>query len=111
MPYEITWMMYHWQVSALAAEAAIILYDGAPILKAEGGLDCSRLWSLAEAAGTTHLGISPKYLATVAAEGYNPGTEADLSSLRSLLANASAMSSALGPSPVSDSGRSRRDLR
>jgi acetoacetyl-CoA synthetase len=79
------WMMYHWMVSALGAGAAIVLYDGAPILKREGGLDASPLWSLAQAIGVTHLGVSPKYLATVAAEGYAPGTRHDLSSLRSLL--------------------------
>ncbi|MEQ9261299.1 MAG: acetoacetate--CoA ligase [Roseovarius sp.] len=79
------WMMYHWMVSALGAGAAIVLYDGAPILKGQGGLDPSPLWALAEEIGVTHLGISPKYLATLAAEGYAPGARHDLSSLRHLL--------------------------
>ena len=80
------WMMYHWLVSALAARAAVVLYDGAPILKGEAGLDCSPLWALAEAAGVTHLGVSPKYLATLASEGYLPGARHDLGSLRALFA-------------------------
>ena len=79
------WMMYHWMVSALGAGAAIVLYDGAPILKNEGGLDPSPLWALAEQIGVTHLGTSPKYLATLAAEDYTPGKLHDLSALRSLL--------------------------
>lgn len=78
------WMMYHWTISALAAEAAIVLYDGAPILKTPDGLDPSKLWSLAEKSGITHFGTSPKYLATLAAEGYAPGEQHNLSTLRAL---------------------------
>lgn len=79
------WMMYHWMVSALGAGAAIVLYDGAPILKVNGGLDPSPLWKLSEDIGVTHLGTSPKYLATLAAEDYAPGKRHNLSKLRSLL--------------------------
>lgn len=79
------WMMYHWTVSALAAEAAIVLYDGAPILKTPDGLDCTPLWKLTDDAQVTHLGISPKYLATLAAEEFLPGHRHKLESLRALL--------------------------
>ncbi|MET2828648.1 acetoacetate--CoA ligase [Mesorhizobium shangrilense] len=79
------WMMYHWLISGLACGAAIVLYDGAPILKTADGLDPSPLWTMAERARVTHFGTSPKYLATLAAEGYAPGRLHDLSSLRSLL--------------------------
>lgn len=79
------WMMYHWLVSALATDAAIVLYDGAPILKENDGLDCSPIWKLVDAAKITHLGISPKYLATLASEEYHPKDQVDLSSFRSLL--------------------------
>ena len=79
------WMMYHWMVSALGAGAAIVLYDGAPILKSAGGLDPSPLWRLVESIGVTHLGISPKFLATLAAENYRPCERHDLSTLRALL--------------------------
>lgn len=79
------WMMYHWMVSALAAQAAIVLYDGAPILRAEGGLDCTPLWKLTEEIGVTHLGTSPKYLATLAAEDFLPGQRYNLEALRTLL--------------------------
>ena len=79
------WMMYHWLVSALAADAAIVLYDGAPILKADQGLDCSPLWDLVEKANVTHLGVSPKYLATLAAEEFLPRERHNLEALRTLL--------------------------
>ncbi len=79
------WMMYHWLISGLACGAAVVLYDGAPILKTADGLDPSPLWTMAQRASVTHFGTSPKYLATLAAEGYAPGRLHDLSSLRSLL--------------------------
>lgn len=79
------WMMYHWLISSLAAGAAIVLYDGAPILKTAEGLDPSPLWTVAERAGITHFGTSPKYLATLADNQFFPGDRYDLSSLRSLL--------------------------
>jgi len=79
------WMMYHWMVSAIGAGAAIVLYDGAPILKTPEGLDPTPLWKLAEDIGVTHLGISPKYLATLAVENYLPGERHNLNALRSLM--------------------------
>lgn len=79
------WMMYHWMVSVLGCGAAPVLYDGAPILKTDGGLDCSCLWAATERLGVTHLGISPKYLATLEAQGYHPTEHHDLSALRALM--------------------------
>lgn len=79
------WMMYHWLISALACDAAILLYDGAPILKTPAGLDVTPLWKAAERTGVTHFGTSPKYLATLADEGYAPGRHHDLSALKSVL--------------------------
>lgn len=80
------WMMFHWSVAALAANATVVLYDGAPILKTEGGIDGAPLWQVAEDEALTHMGISPKYLATLADGGFVPREEADLSSLRWLMA-------------------------
>lgn len=79
------WMMYHWLISARACDAAILLYDGAPILKTTDGRDVTPLWKAAEKAGVTHFGTSPKYLSTLADEGYHPGEHHDLSALRSVL--------------------------
>lgn len=79
------WMMYHWIVSVLACDARLVLYDGAPVLKTKYGLDSSPLWRVVEDQGLTHLGISPKYLATLAGIGSRPGDHYDLSTLRWLL--------------------------
>ncbi len=71
------WMMWNWLVSALAAEASIVLYDGSP-----GHPDIAALWRMAEATGITHFGTSPKFLAASSNAGLIPRTEADLSSIR-----------------------------
>jgi acetoacetyl-CoA synthetase len=81
----IAWMMYPWLVSALGCGAAIVLYDGAPALKTDSGLDVSPLWGLAERARITHFGTSPKFLSILADENYRPGERHDLSALRSVL--------------------------
>jgi len=78
------WMMYQWLVSGLASHAAIVLYDGAPIIKRESDHDLGPLWRLAGDAGITHFGTSPKYLATLQDAGYAPGTRHDLRALRSV---------------------------
>ncbi len=81
----IAWMMYPWVISGLACRAQIVLYDGAPILKTDGGMDYGVLWRLSEAAGITHFGTSPRYLSAVAEAGYAPGRSNDLGALRSVL--------------------------
>ncbi|WP_395065595.1 acetoacetate--CoA ligase [Paraburkholderia silvatlantica] len=79
------WMMYHWLISGLASHAALVLYDGAPIVTRDAGLDHGVLWRVAEAAGTTHFGTSPRYLGSLAESGYEPGRQHDLGRLRSVL--------------------------
>lgn len=79
------WMMYHWLISGLASHAAVVLYEGAAIVKREGGDDLENLWHMAEQAGVTHFGTSPRYLAALQELGYAPGRENDLSQLRSVL--------------------------
>ncbi len=79
------WMMYHWIVSGLASGAAIVLMDGAAIPKKDGRPDLGLLFRVAEVAGVTHFGISPKYLATLQDGGHVPGRQHDLGRLRWLL--------------------------
>jgi acetoacetyl-CoA synthetase len=79
------WMMYHWVIGALGCGATVVLYDGAPIVKREGKLDCTPLWNAVDTLKLTHLGISPKYLATLAEQGFSPAENHDLSSLRWLM--------------------------
>ncbi|GAB2463728.1 acetoacetyl-CoA synthetase [Conyzicola lurida] len=75
------WMMYGWVVSVLAAEATVLLIDGSP---SPGG-DSEHLWRMAEEAGVTHFGTSPRYLASIADAGYRPRDHFALESLRSVL--------------------------
>jgi acetoacetyl-CoA synthetase len=80
------WMMWNWLVSALASEATIVLYDGSPAYP-----DIDTLWSLAERAGVTHFGTSPKFLAVNQKAGARPADLADLSRMRSLLSTGSPL--------------------
>ncbi|WP_153395557.1 acetoacetate--CoA ligase [Ornithinicoccus halotolerans] len=79
------WMMYHWLVAARASGAAVVLYDGAALPRVAGGPDSGALWRVAERAGATHFGTSPKYLSLLEEQGYRPGQEHDLGPLRMVL--------------------------
>src|SRR5690606_11825493 len=79
------WMMYHWVITGLASHAAVVLYDGAPIVKRADGPDHGILWRGAQEAGITHFGTSPRYLAALADAGYEPGRHTELGALRAVL--------------------------
>ena len=71
------WMMWNWLVGALASNASVVLYDGSA-----SHPDLGALWRLAEQAGITHFGTSPRFLAANAKAGLVPKREADLSGIR-----------------------------
>ncbi|KAH0602694.1 uncharacterized protein H6S33_008344 [Morchella sextelata] len=54
----VTWMMWHWLVSALSLGATIVLYDGSPF-HPQGNLSMP---SLLRELNITHFGTSAKYL-------------------------------------------------
>jgi len=78
------WMMWNWQLSALACGARVIVYDG-PI--AEPGT----LWELVAAEGVTVFGTSPPYLQLCQDSGYSPRRSAPPRSLRSVLSTGSIL--------------------
>ena len=80
------WMMWNWLVSALASEATVVCYDGSPTQP-----DAGVLWRLAERERLTHLGVSPRFLATCAQAGLRPRDEVDLSALEQLLCTGSPL--------------------
>ena len=80
------WMMWNWLASALASAATLVLYDGSPLHPDEGAL-----WRLAEDAGVTQFGTSPKYLAALAKSGFRPRDRARLPQLRMLLSTGSPL--------------------
>jgi len=81
------WMMWNWLVSAPAAGATIVLYDGNP---AHPGPE--RLWELVADEGLSLLGVSAKFIDSVRSSGFRPADAVDLSSLRTLASTGSPLS-------------------
>ena len=78
------WMMWNWQLSALAVGAHVVLYDGLVAGPAT-------LWELVADHGVTVLGTSPAYLQLCQDEGYRPRDAVDLSRLRAVLSTGAVL--------------------
>ncbi|MBY6059503.1 acetoacetate--CoA ligase [Leisingera daeponensis] len=81
------WMMWNWQVAALASEAVIVLFDGNPMYPG-----MRRLFDLAEAEKVTHFGISAKYIDASQKRRNRPVESHDLGALRVVLSTGSPLS-------------------
>ncbi|MBD3222893.1 acetoacetate--CoA ligase, partial [bacterium] len=79
------WMMWNWQVSALASGTTIVLHDGAAMHPR------TVLWDLAAAEKLTVLGVSARYLAACEKEGLAPARTHDLGALRAVLSTGSPL--------------------
>lgn len=88
------WMMYHWLISSLSCGSSIVLMDGAAMPKRGEEPDLDHLWRIAEEAGITHFGTSPKYLSVLAQHDYRPGESRNLDRMRSLLSAGAPVSPA-----------------
>jgi acetoacetyl-CoA synthetase len=73
------WMMWNFLIGCLFTEAAIVLYDGSP-----GHPDLGALWTLAQRTEMTCMGLSAGLLSACEKAGLRPGSEHDLSALRSI---------------------------
>jgi acetoacetyl-CoA synthetase len=73
------WMMWNFLVGCLLSDAAIVLYDGSPAHP-----DLGALWSLAERARITCMGVSAGLLASCEKAGIEPRRDHDLSALRAI---------------------------
>lgn len=80
------WMMWNWLVSALASEAALVLYDGSPFYP-----DGEVLWRYAEDIGLTFFGTSAKYIDAMKNAGLKPQGKFDLAPLRALASTGSVL--------------------
>jgi acetoacetyl-CoA synthetase len=80
------WMMWNWLVSALAAGATVVLYDGSPF---HPGPD--HLWHIAEQEQLTLFGVSAKYLDSCAKQDVRASGR-DLSALRTVGSTGSPLS-------------------
>jgi acetoacetyl-CoA synthetase len=73
------WMMWNFLLGCLLSDAAIVLYDGSPAHP-----DLGALWSLAERAGITCMGLSAGLLASCEKAGIEPRRDHDLRALRAI---------------------------
>lgn len=81
------WMMWNWLVSALAQEAAIVLYEGNPAHPSEG-----KLWEIAQAEQISFMGVSAKYIDSLRKKGFDVRSKFDLSNLRTICSTGSPLS-------------------
>ena len=73
------WTMWNILVSGLLRRATVVLVDGNPLYP-----DLGAQWRLAADVGATYMGTSPAYAMACRREDLHPGTEYDLSALRTL---------------------------
>ena len=80
------WMMWNWLVSALAAEATLLLYDGSPFAG-----DNQILFDYADAEAMTHFGTSAKFLDAAAKFGLKPRETHKLDTVRAMMSTGSPL--------------------
>jgi acetoacetyl-CoA synthetase len=78
------WMMWNWQLSALAVGAHVVTYDG-PVTGPE------TLWRLVAEHGVTVFGTSPAYLQLCQDAGHRPAEVHDLSRVRAVLSTGAVL--------------------
>lgn len=87
----VTWMMWHWLVSALASGVTIVLYDGSPFRSSVDGEGDLAMARLIEQLGVTHFGTSAKYLSTLEQKAILPKEKYSLKSLKAIYSTASVL--------------------
>ena len=80
------WMMWNWLVTGLAAQATLILYDGAPTYP-----DGNVLFDLADESKMTLFGTSAKFIDALAKFGLDPMKTHDLSTVRTMTSTGSVL--------------------
>ncbi|HEV2703324.1 MAG TPA: acetoacetate--CoA ligase [Steroidobacteraceae bacterium] len=93
------WMMWNWQMSALACGTTLVLYDGSPFHPDPGAL-----WRMAEEERITVFGTSARYLAAMEKSTFRPGARVDLAAMRAILSTGS-------PLPAAGYERIYRDIK
>ncbi|MEM7651732.1 MAG: acetoacetate--CoA ligase, partial [Pseudomonadota bacterium] len=80
------WMMWNWLVAGLAADAALLLFDGAP-----SAPSFNILFDFAQAEKMTLLGTSAKFIDALRKAEVRPKETHDLSTVRALLSTGSPL--------------------
>jgi acetoacetyl-CoA synthetase len=93
----VSWMMWHWLVSALASGVTLVLYDGSPF-RSKSETDPSgsvpddlAMPRLIAELGITHFGTSAKYLSILEQKQLIPKNEMDLSHLEAIYSTGSPL--------------------
>uniref|UniRef100_A0A452SYE2 Acetoacetyl-CoA synthetase n=1 Tax=Ursus maritimus TaxID=29073 RepID=A0A452SYE2_URSMA len=82
----VGWMMWNWMVSALATGAAVVLYDGSPLVPTP-----NVLWDLVDRIGITILGTGAKWLAVLEEKNMKPVETHSLQTLHTILSTGSPL--------------------
>ncbi|XP_073737407.1 acetoacetyl-CoA synthetase [Callorhinus ursinus] len=82
----VGWMMWNWMVSALATGAAVVLYDGSPLVPTP-----NVLWDLIDRIGITILGTGAKWLAILEEKNMKPVETHSLQTLHTVLSTGSSL--------------------
>lgn len=80
------WMMWNWLVTALAAKATLLLFDGSPFYP-----DGNVLWDYTSKHHGTLFGTSAKYIDALKSGGLSPKDHFDLSALRTMTSTGSPL--------------------
>ena len=80
------WMMWNWLASALACDAAVVLYDGAPAWPG-----AERLFDLIDETGLTLFGTSAKFIDACRNADIRPAATHSLASLRTIASTGSPL--------------------
>lgn len=78
------WMMWNWQLSALASGVTIVVYDGP-------ALDAETIWQLVAKQGVTTYGTNAAFLQFCENRGYVPSENWKFSRLKSILSTGSIL--------------------
>lgn len=73
------WMMWNYLISGLLVGTTVVLYDGNPAHP-----DLGALWRMAAEEGVTYFGTSAPFIQSCLKAGLRPGTDHDLSALRTI---------------------------
>jgi acetoacetyl-CoA synthetase len=81
-----SWMVWNYLVAGLLHGATIVLFDGSPTYP-----DVDAVWRVAQDTGATMVGVGAGYLVAGEKAGARPGTDLDLSRVRSILQTGSTL--------------------
>lgn len=80
------WMMWNWQLSALASGTTLVMYDGSPTYP-----EPDRLWDMIRREQVSVFGTSPAYLQYCRDAGLVPREQGQLNALRAILSTGSIL--------------------